>query len=193
MAEKKNLTKKEKTKWKAKEWYDVLSPQEFNNVKFAEILGKSPESLVGRKIEATAQELGAGMSKQNYKFLFRITDAEGLQANTEFIGHKTMENVSRIARKGHTKIDQIVDCDTIDGHRIRIKLIAATERKVHRCQESAIRETSMSYFKENTSKLTLEEIIKKLFDESFSSGLYKVCRVIEPIRRMDIRASEILN
>lgn len=181
-----------KEKKKVKEWYTVLAPQALNNVQIGEILGSEPESVLGRKIEVTMQELGAGLSKQNYKFIFRINDVQGLQASTEFIGHSLMGGTARAARKGHAKIDQVADVTTLDSKRLRLKVMAITERRVCRSLESALRGKIVEKLSEDVSKLTLDELIKKLMDDSLSTELFNECRKIEPLRRMDIRASEFL-
>jgi Ribosomal protein S3AE len=107
MAERKSMSKKEREKWRAKEWYTVLAPQAFNNIKIAEILGASPESIVGRNVEVTMQELIGTFSKQNLKFIFKISDTHGLQANTRFLKRTMAENTTKLVRKRHTKIDQL--------------------------------------------------------------------------------------
>jgi small subunit ribosomal protein S3Ae len=188
MAEKRTSRKEKK---RVKDWYSVLAPQAFNNVQIAEILGFEPESIVGRKVEATMQELGAGLSKQNYKFIFRITEANGLQANTEFVGHTLMEGTARVARKRHTKIDQVADVTTLDSRNLRLKVMAVTERKINRSQESAIRLRIVEKLKEDVSKLTLDELIRKLMSDSISAALFSACKTVEPLRRLDVRASEL--
>ncbi|MDY6985388.1 MAG: 30S ribosomal protein S3ae [Candidatus Thermoplasmatota archaeon] len=187
---KKTTSRKEKKK--VKEWYTVLAPQALNSVQIAEVLGSEPESMVGRKIEATMQDLGAGLSKQNYKFIFKITDVQGLQASTEFVGHTLMGGTTRVTRKRHAKIDQVADVVTLDSKKMRLKVMAITERKIHRLQESAMRKRIVERLQEDVSKLTLEELIRKLMDDSLSTELFNECKKIEPIRRMDIRASEFL-
>jgi len=189
MAEKKTGRKEKK---KVKEWYTVLAPESLNNVQVAEIFSSDPESVIGRKIEVTMQDLGAGLSKQNYKFIFKIKDVIGLQASTEFYGHTLMGGTARVARKGHDKIDQVADVVTLDSKPIRLKVMAVTERKLHRSQESAMRAKIVEKLKEDVSKLTLEELIRKLMDDSLSAELFNECKKIEPLRRMDIRASKIL-
>jgi len=193
MAERRSMSKKEREKWRAKEWYTVLAPQAFNNVKIAEILGASPESIVGRNVEVTMQELTGTFSKQSLKFIFKISDTQGLQANTRFLKHTMAENTTKLARKRHTKIDQIADADTLDGYKIRLKVLAITERKIHNSQESEIRQRIVSFLNEKIQKATMEELLKALVDEKLSSELYKECRIISPLRRLDIRASEVLS
>jgi small subunit ribosomal protein S3Ae len=193
MAERRSMSKKEREKWRAKEWYTVLAPQAFNNVKIAEILGASPESIVGRNVEVTMQELTGTFSKQSLKFIFKISDTQGLQANTRFLKHTMAENTTKLVRKRHTKIDQIADVDTLDGYKIRLKILAITERKIHNSQESEIRQRMVSFLNEKIQKATMEELLKALVNEKLSSELYKECRIISPLRRIDIRASEVLS
>ena len=193
MAERRSMSKKEREKWKTKEWYTVLAPPVFNNVKLAEVLGSSPESIVGRNVEATMQELTGTFSKQNLKFIFKISDTQGLQANTKFLRHTMVENTAKLARKRHTKIDQVVDTDTLDGYKIRLKILAITERKIHRLQESEIRQKMMSFLNEKIQKFTMEELLKEIVGENLSSELYQECKGISPLRRLDIRASELIS
>jgi Ribosomal protein S3AE len=70
--------------------------------------------------------------------------------------------------------------DTLDGYKIRLKILAITERKIHNSQASEIRQGMVLFLNEKIQKATMEELLKALVDEKLSLKLYKNCRSISP-------------
>ncbi|RLG34478.1 30S ribosomal protein S3ae, partial [Methanosarcinales archaeon] len=49
--------KRSRDKWKAKQWYTVLAPKMFGEVKAGETVADEPSKLIGRRIEMTLGDL----------------------------------------------------------------------------------------------------------------------------------------
>lgn len=185
--------KKSKDKWKAKEWYNIHAPRMFNETVIGETPSVDPEGLVGRKVEVTVQELTGDFSKMHIKMTFQITGSDGHEAKTEFIGHSfTSEYVRRLTRRKKTKTDHVVDVTTADGFRLRIKTMCIADRRIQASQEDAMRGKIKEFLEAYAAENKLADIVKAIIDGNLSRDTAKACHVIIPIKRIEIRKTEVL-
>jgi small subunit ribosomal protein S3Ae len=185
--------RKVKDKWKAKEWYKIHAPRMFNESEIGETPSADPDYVIGRTVEVTVQDLTGDFSKMHIKLKFKITETEGNVAKTAFIGHDlTSDYVRRLTRRRKTKTDHVVDIVTKDGFTYRIKTMSIAEKRIQTSQEEGMRqiigETLVAIGKEKT----LSEIVKDIISGDLPKDLAKACRVIIPIKRIEIRKSEVL-
>ncbi len=195
MAPKKNkgTSRKIKDKWKAKEWYKLHAPRMFNEVEIGETPSADPSSLFGRTVEVTVQELTGDYSKMHIKLRFKITEVDGFDAKTSFIGHDlTSEYVRRLTRRKKTKTDHVVDITTKDGFVVRVKPMSIAERRIQTSQEDAMRSIMGVTLVELGKEMTLSDLVKAIVSGDLAKDLAKACRVVIPIRRIEIRKTEVL-
>jgi len=186
-------SRKVKDKWKSKEWYKLHAPRMFNEAEIGETPSADPEFILGRTVEVTVQELTGDYSKMNIKLKFKVTDVDGYDAKTVFVGHElTSEYVRRLTRRKKTKTDHVVDVTTKDGFVLRVKPMSIADRRIQSSQEDAMRrilaETLIQMGKDNN----LSDLIKAVISGDMSKDLAKACRVIIPIKRIEIRKTEVL-
>ena len=187
-------SRKVKDKWKSKEWYKLHAPRMFNEAEIGETPSADPEFILGRTVEVTVQELTGDYSKMNIKLKFKVTDVDGYDAKTVFVGHElTSEYVRRLTRRKKTKTDHVVDVTTKDGFVLRVKPMSIADRRIQSSQEDAMRrilaETLIQMGKDNN----LSDLIKAVISGDMSKDLAKACRVIIPIKRIEIRKTEVLS
>ena len=187
-------SRKVKDKWKSKEWYKLRAPRMFNEAEIGETPSADPEFILGRTVEVTVQELTGDYSKMNIKLKFKVTDVDGYDAKTVFVGHElTSEYVRRLTRRKKTKTDHVVDVTTKDGFVLRVKPMSIADRRIQSSQEDAMRrilaETLIQMGKDNN----LSDLIKAVISGDMSKDLAKACRVIIPIKRIEIRKTEVLS
>ena len=97
-------SRKVKDKWKSKEWYKLRAPRMFNEAEIGETPSADPAFILGRTVEVTVQELTGDYSKMNIKLKFKVTDVDGYDAKTVFVGHElTSEYVRRLTRRKKTR------------------------------------------------------------------------------------------
>lgn len=186
-------SRKIKDKWKAKEWYKVHAPRMFNEVEIGETPAIDPATLIGRTAEVTVQELTGDFSKQHIKMKFKISDVDGSDAKTSFIGHElTSDYVRRLTRRKKTKTDHVVDVTTKDGFIVRIKPMSIAERRIQSSQEDAMRRCMVESLIETGRENNLSEIVKLIVSGDMAKNVAKACRVIIPVKRVEIRKSEVL-
>ena len=186
-------SRKIKDKWKAKEWYKVHAPRMFNEVEIGETPAIEVDTLYGRTAEVTVQELTGDFSKQHIKMRFQITGVDGYDAKTSFIGHElTSDYVRRLTRRKKTKTDHVVDIVTKDGFTVRIKPMSIAERRIQTSQEDAMRRCMAEALIEMGKENNLSEIVKLIISGDMAKNVAKACRVVIPIKRVEIRKTEVL-
>ncbi len=189
----KAAARKVKDKWKAKEWYKIHAPKMFNEAEIGDTPSADPEYVIGRTVEVTVQDLTGDFSKMHIKLKFKVTETEGMDAKTAFIGHDlTSDYVRRLTRRRKTKTDHVVDFYTKDGFKYRVKTMSIADRRIQSSQEEGMRAIITETLTNMGKEMTLSEVVKAIISGSLSRDLAKACHVIIPIKRIEIRKSEVL-
>ena len=184
--------KKVKDRWRAKEWYKVYAPDMFSRMQLGETPAESSGHLMGRVTEATVQDLTGDFSKMHIKLKFKVHDVRGLDAHTMFAGHNlTSDYVRRLTRRKRTKTDMVVKVTTKDGWGIAVKPMAVSEQRIQASQESAIRRIMDEEIRRIASESTIGEFVRKLIMGDLSRAVSDASRKIVPIKRIEIRRSEV--
>lgn len=189
----KGTSRKIKDKWKAKEWYKVHASRMFNEAEIGETPAADPATLIGRAAEVTVQELTGDFSKMHIKVKFKINSVDGYNAKSVFVGHSlTSEYVRRLTRRKKTKTDHVVDVKMKDGFIIRIKPMSIAEKRIQASQEDAMRRIMHDVLMQMGVENNLSDIIKAIISGDMARDLAKACRTIMPMKRIEIRKSEVL-
>lgn len=185
--------KKTKDRWKSKQWYKVVAPPTFNSTVLAETLSDEAEKLQQRTVETTLQELTGDMKQMHVKLTFQVKSVNDLTAQTEFVGHTmTSDYVRRLVRRGNSKIPLVLDLETKDGARIRVKPFAVTDRRCQTTQGEQIRRIMGEMLTESAQKNTLGGFLQDILVGGLNDRIYQACRKIHPLRRIEIAKSEII-
>lgn len=185
--------RKVKDKWKAKEWYKIHAPRMFNEAEIGETPSADPEYVIGRTAEVTVQDLTGDFSKMHIKLKFKVVSVDGYDAKTAFIGHDlTSDYVRRLTRRRKTKTDHVVDIVTKDGFTYRIKTMSIAERRIQSSQEEGMRKIIGETLVQIGQEKTLSEIVKDIVSGDLAKNLARACRIVIPIKRVEIRKSEVL-
>ncbi|AGN25713.1 30S ribosomal protein S3ae [Candidatus Methanomassiliicoccus intestinalis] len=189
----KAAARKVKDKWKAKEWYKLYAPRMFNQVELGETPSADPASLIGRNIEVTVHELTGDFSKMHIKMRFSVEDVNGFEAHTAFIGHElTSDYVRRLTRRKRTKTDHVVDVRTKDNFVVRIKPMSITEQRIQAAQETAVRNILTETLTTMAADMSISDLVKSIISGDLSRDLSNAVKVIIPIKRIEIRKSEVI-
>ena len=189
--------KKLKDKWKAKEWYSVIAPMMFNRAKIGETLADEPEKLLGRTIEVTLADLIGDYKYMHIKLRFKIVDHSTSEAYTRFIGHDlTSDFIRRQTRRKRTKMEGVFDTVSKDGYRIRIKPMAISDKRIQSSVQYEIRKKMDDLVKKMGEEHTFSEIISLILTSdrtrSLGNAIQKECKIIYPLKRVDVRRLEVL-
>ncbi len=185
--------RKVKDKWKAKEWYRILAPDMFNHVQIAETLSSERSNVIGRTTEVTLQDLTSDFSKMHIKLQFQVYEVNGFDAHTRFMSHSlTSDYIRRLTRRKHSKTDGVIDVRTKDNALIRVKPMAVTEKRIQVAQQRAIRAVMNEVTLQTGRTKTSSEFIRDIISGNLSKNILKACKVIYPLKRVEIRRSEVL-
>ena len=198
MAEKKKAAakpaaRKVKDRWKAKEWYKIQAPMMFNQAVLGETPSSDATSLIGRTTEVTVNDLTGDFSKMHVKLKFRVNDVRGLEAHTIFIGQDlTSDYIRRLTRRKKTKTDHVIDVVTKDGYKVRIKPMSITDKRIQASQETAVRTLMTNELQKAALEMTISDLVKHIISGDLARMLSNVAKVIVPIKRVEIRKTEVL-
>ena len=182
--------RKVRDKWKAKEWYKIHAPRMFNEAEIGETPSADPEYVIGRTVEVTVQDLTGDFSKMHIKLRFKVSSVDGHDAKTEFIGHDlTSDYVRRLTRRKKTKTDHVVDIVTKDGFSYRIKTMAIADKRIQSSQEDAMRRVIGETLVAMGQEQTLSQMVKAIVSGDLAKDLARACRIIIPIKRIEILAA----
>ncbi len=185
--------RKVKDKWKAKAWYTLHAPEMFNRA----VLGESPaeevQKLVGRVTEVTVQDITGDFSKMHIKLLFQADGIQGTEVNTHFIGHDmTSDYIRRLTRRKRSRVDGVVDVTTRDGTRLRVKPMAITDRRIQSSKQSAIRAAMYRVVGDMAARSTLGDVVKAIISGEMAKSISNACKPIQPVFKVEVRRSEVV-
>jgi len=178
--------------WKTKKWYTILAPPQFGHKPIGETIASDPSLIVGRTIETTLGDIEGDMSKQHIKLKFKVIGVAGENANTEFIGHDmTRDYIRSLVRRRTSKVDVNVLVSTKDERAMRVKASAFTIKRANTSQIRAIRKIMEDIILKRAKELTFDEFIEEILSGKLSSLIYREAKVVYPLRRVEIRKTEI--
>jgi len=181
-------------KWRRKEWYEVYVPSYFGGTKLADTLGDEEVKVVGRTIETTLSQITGDYSQDYLKLYFQINKIEGDRANTIFKGHEYLRDYLRsLVRRRSTKIDGIFNVTTKDNYRLRLTIVALTQKRIKTSQEKSIRSTMSEVLKQKSAELTFEQLVHEMVLGKLASDIYNETRKVAALRHVGVRKSKLLS
>mgnify|MGYP001583154372 CR=1 FL=1 len=186
------MVKKVVDTWKLKQWYQIYSPETFGSKPIGEVVATEDKHLKDRLISVGLDEITGDLSQTYTTVSFRITDVKGKNAYTSFIGHEQQPAFIRtFIKRNRTIVDDVVDTVTSDGKDLRLKVMIFTAGRVARDTEAAIRTALRQELKAKVAQFTLDQFLQELFFRRFSMKLTPVLKRFAPIKRIEIRKSEL--
>lgn len=178
---------------KVKQWYKVIGPEMFGRSPVGETIANEPEKIVGRIIETTLGDLTNNFSKQNTKLRFRVDRVAGDSAYTKFIGHEmTTDYIRSLVKRRTSRIDSIVDVMTSDGYTVRVKPSCFTVKRARANQVKTIRNIAREVVLSRGGQIDLNGLIQEVVLGKLSLDIYKEAKEIYPLRRVEVRKTEII-
>jgi small subunit ribosomal protein S3Ae len=181
-----------KDKWRQKKWYTVLAPSAFGNVEIGKTLSDDPQKLVGRVLESTLYNITEDFSQLHVKLFFRIVKVEGDKAYTSFKGHDLARDYLRsLVRRGSSRIDGIFSISTKDGYRMRVGVIALSTVRTKSSQKHSIRHIMEDTISKKNGQLLYDELAQQLVLGKIASEIYNAAKSVYPLRKIEVRKSEL--
>jgi small subunit ribosomal protein S3Ae len=179
--------------FRAKNWYQVLAPAEFNRANIGETLADEPEKMIGRIMESTLGDITGDWAKQNIKMLFKVEEIGGNNAYTTFIGHEMTKDYMRsLVKRRTTKIDANLVVTTKDGYKLRLKPLVFTVKRARTSQIESIRKIMIDIVMGRSKELAFNELISEVVNGKVAAEVYKATKNIYPLRRAEVAKSEVI-
>jgi small subunit ribosomal protein S3Ae len=179
--------------WKAKRWYDVVTPEIFGKTSIGSTPTDDPTKLVGRVMDATLGELTNDLGKQNVKMHFKVNEVSGESAHTRFTGHElTRDYLRSLVKRRTSLVESNIVVTTKDGYKIHLKPMSLTIKRAGSSQIKAIRDIMNGTLRERGDELNYEQFIHEVVLGKLASDIYKKAKVIYPLRRVEISKTKIL-
>ncbi len=193
-ARSRTAARKIKDRWKAKSWYNILAPPSFDSVTVADTLADIPDNLINRVTGVSLQDLTNDFRKSHITLYFKIDRVEETNAYTQFVGHTlTSDYLRRMIRRRRSKIDGVYDVTTRDGAVLRVKPFATTDKRVQNSQRKVVREAMKKTMNDSAQTSTLSEFVKSILDGKTGSDIYKNCKKLYPVKRVEIYKTEVIS
>lgn len=194
MADKTKQKTKVVDKWKTKRWYSVLAPEIFDSREIGQVVSADDENLINRKVKVGLGDMVDSFSHSAaYTSLyFRIKEVKGSTAYTGFVGHElAVGYVRTLARRRRSVIGEVDDVTTKDGKGIRVKMICITGLRVSEAVRTDVRKGLSAAIKEIASQMDFSSFVQEMVFGKLSAKLYAAVKKIGPIKRVEIRKSEV--
>ena len=186
-------TRKKAEGWKAKRWYDVVTPEIFGKMSIGSTPTDDPAKLVGRVMDTTLGELTNDLGKQNVKMHFKVNEVSGESAHTRFTGHElTRDYLRSLVKRRTSLVESNIIVTTKDGFKVHLKPMALTIKRAGSSQIKAIRDIMNGTLRERANDLDYEQFIHEVVLGKLASDIYKKSKIIYPLRRVEISKTKIL-
>ena len=186
-------TRKKAEGWKAKRWYDVVTPEIFGKMSIGSTPTDDPAKLVGRVMDTTLGELTNDLGKQNVKMHFKVNEVSGESAHTRFTGHElTRDYLRSLVKRRTSLVESNIVVTTKDGFKVHLKPMALTIKRAGSSQIKAIRDIMNATLHERGKELNYEQFIHEVVLGKLASDIYKKSKIIYPLRRVEISKTKIL-
>jgi ribosomal protein S3AE len=187
-------SRKTSEKKKAKEWYAVLAPSEFDSKELGSVTTSDEALLNNRIIKVSLMDLTGKMSQANmYTTLnFRIKEIKGKTAYTELIGHQLSPGYIRtLVRRRRTVLHTVKDLPTQDERTVRLKMISVTKDRISETMRKNIRVAIDAELSEASGKFNYYELMSEVINGRLSMKVFNRLRQITPMNRVEFRKTEL--
>jgi len=180
-------------KVKAKQWIKILCPPVFGNKEIGETTTDEPEKVIGRKLTISAIDVLNDYNKYYLKLSFKIKEIKDGKALTDFDGLEcTRDYIARMVVRRVRRIDCVVDSETSDKRKLRVKMIVVTRKKIKKIAEKEMRKKLSEIILNTLNSNSFDDVIKKLISDDFKEKIKQELKKIYPVRYFEFRKVEVL-
>ncbi|NYZ78941.1 30S ribosomal protein S3ae [Candidatus Micrarchaeota archaeon] len=178
--------------WKAKTWYTVLAPQMFENREVGQIPATEDAHLMNRIVKVSLAELTGDISQSYVNLHLRIHEVKGKTAYTKFIGHEMSAGYLRtLVRRRRSLVNEVVDVESKDGVKLRMKISIFTARRVSSPVKTALRNATRDEVAARVKEMEFPQLAQEIIFGKFSAILFNRLKKLCPVKRIEVRKTEI--
>lgn len=182
MAKKK---KKSVSTWKKKNVYSIIAPENFDSQEMGTTVASDPALMTGRTVKTSLADLIGDRRKQHLNLTFEVTRVEKDKAYTRFKHFFIPTGYLRYkVRKGNTKVDLVRDMK-FGGEDLRMKVMVLSRYRVSDSKKKELVQITEKILKKHTGNKP-EKILQLTLFGKLGTEIYKACRKIVPISRVEV-------
>jgi len=175
-----------------KQWYEIVTPENFGGKVIGETLSADAKSLVGRIMNVSLVEISRENPKFYFKLRLQIDRIDANKAHTRLVGHECLrERVYRMVQRHGRRVDVVQDVTTKDGKKVRIKTVFMLIRRVGKSTKDAARRMAHDMVGEAAKSMTFDELINGIIAGDIQHHIRKECAKIYPVGSIEIRKTEL--
>jgi small subunit ribosomal protein S3Ae len=179
-------------KWKMKSWYTIYAPEIFEGKEIGKVPALEDKYLANRIIRISLAEITGDLSQSYASIIFRVDSIKGKSANTKMMGHELSKGyLKTLVRRGRSVLGVIQDVTTKDGVSLRVKAMVYTARRVSTPVSKAIRASVSKEITDRAKEMPFSIIEQEMIFGKFSSRIFNNIKKIAPIKRVEIRKTEV--
>jgi len=176
------MTKKRKAvvdKWKKKKTFSLIGPKIVGNVELGETVADKPEKIINRTIIKNMSQVTNNVKKRNVELTFKVREVKGSNAFTDLVKYELKKSfLRRLFRRKSSKIETNQYLTSKDGHKIKIKAVLVTMRKVETDKKTDIRKIMTDQIKKIVEENPAEKVFSIMFNKNLLyEGLSKIKKI----------------
>merc|ERR1711998_4125 len=206
----KRMTKKKNIdSFSRKDWYIVESPMVFNIRQIGKTLvnrtnssKSASSSLIGRVFDVSSKDLEQNDDNAHHKIRLRVVEVIDHRCLTNFWGmNQTVDRMKSSVRKWQNSIEANTEIRTTDGFVMRMFVAGFTKRRQNQTKKTSyaqssqirlIRRRMIDIIVKQSTKCSLDAVIRKFFKEGVSKQMEKKCTAVFPLHSCMIRKVKII-
>ena len=178
--------------WKAKTWYTVLAPPMFESREVGQIPATEDAHLMNRIVKVSLSELTGDISQSYVNLHLRIHEVKGKTAYTRLIGHEISAGYLRtLVRRRRNVVNEVVDVESKDGVKLRMKISIFTARRVSSPVKTALRNATRDEVAARVKEMEFQPLAQDIIFGKFSATLFNRLKKLCPVKRIEVRKTEI--
>lgn len=185
---------KVKDKWRDKKWITVEAPPYFGGVTIAYVPVTDPEKAIGRIIETTLYEL-TKVDPQHYqiKLHFQVEKIEGDKALTILKGQEySREHLRSLIRRGSSMVSFVKDYETLDGHMVRVYVVAFTQSRINSSRKHAIRHAAARIVAGKAKRMGYDQFAQEVVYGKMGADILDAAKKIAQFRHVGVMKMKLV-
>lgn len=175
-------------KLKKKRWYQIIAPQQFDNVVLGETLVYEPNAMLGKTLSHSLMNLTNDPKRQNINIHFKVVEVEGDKGKTSIVGYQIIpSSVKRFVRRNSEKMDLSFACETADNVFLRVKPLVITKADVKGSIAAKLRNNIVQLLIKTIKKMNYNDVINDLISHKLQAMMRENLNKIYPLKVCEIR------
>ena len=172
--------------------FEIVAPSYFNSVTLGRTTGKDAKSVLGRTVLVSMRDLTGKPQMGGVFARFYVVDVKGDRAHTILKEHEVSPSmIKRQTRRKRSKVEVVHDFSTRDGMRVRMKTDVFTNRRASSAQQTALRKVVVDHLSSLSQSKGYADVMQEVVYGKAAMALNEACKKLMPIRRVEIRKTEL--